>query len=233
MRCWLHTTLTPTPILNPTVTLIYTPTPPATQHYPILPPQLSSTVNPTLTRTLTLNFMPTTPQPAQPHLQPIPPALVLCQSCLDPSHNPKLLPNPTSNPNSFGESGFGETGFGEPEGHPLVVVSIGQYKWFSVSIPVRYSHWTMVNHNQLHQHGGTPLVVESRSGESESKSESPTGESESESESPKNGTRVGLESESRVRVLQLCPTQPTKMHIQLYNCFERCCLKLNYIKYYA
>ena len=53
----------------------------------------------------------------------------------------------------------------------------------------------MVNHNQLHQHGGTPLVVESRSGESESKSESPTGESESESESPKNGTRVGLESE--------------------------------------
>ena len=141
MRCWLHTTLTPTPILNPTVTLIYTPTPPATQHYPILPPQLSSTVNPTLTRTLTLNFMPTTPQPAQPHLQPIPPALVLCQSCLDPSHNPKLLPNPTSNPNSFGESGFGETGFGEPEGHPLVVVSIGQYKWFSVSIPVRYSHF--------------------------------------------------------------------------------------------
>ena len=56
------------------------------------------------------------------------PALVLCQSCLDPSHNPKLLPNPTSNPNSFGESGFGETGFGEPGGHPLVVVSIGQYK---------------------------------------------------------------------------------------------------------
>ena len=25
----------------------------------------------------------------------------------------------------------------------------------------------MVNHNQLRQHGGTPLVVESRSGESE------------------------------------------------------------------
>ena len=97
---------------------------------PTLPhtPTTSSTVNPTLPRTLTLNFMPTTPQPAQPHLQPIPPALVLCQSCLDPSHNPKLLPNPTSNPNSFGESGFGETGFGEPGGHPLVVVSIGQYK---------------------------------------------------------------------------------------------------------
>ena len=91
-------------------------------------PTTSSTVNPTLTRTLTLKFMPTTPQPAQPHLQPIPPALVLCQSCLDPSHNPKLLPNPTSNHNSFGESGFGETGFGEPGGHPLVVVSIEQYK---------------------------------------------------------------------------------------------------------
>ena len=45
---------------------------------------------------------------------------------------------------------------------------------------------------------------ESLSDKSESKSESPTGESESKSESPKNRTRVGLESESRVRVLQVC-----------------------------
>ena len=28
------------------------------------------------------------------------------------------------------------------------------------SLPVRYSHWTMVKYNQLRQHGGTPLVVE-------------------------------------------------------------------------
>jgi len=55
------------------------------------------------------------------------------------------------------------------------------------------------------QHAEKPLI-EYQSGESESKSESWTSKSESptsESESPKNGTRVGLESESRVRVLQL------------------------------
>ena len=51
---------------------------------------------------------------------------------------------------------------------------------FSVST-VPYVSWTMVNNNQLLKHGGRPLVVfESRSGE----------------------------SESRVRVLQLCYVLP-------------------------
>ena len=77
----------------------------------------------------------------------------------------------------------------------------------TVSVPVRYI-FTLDNGKSLlsiRQHGGTPFVVEYRSGESESKSESPT--REFDSKSPKNGTRVGLESESRVRVVQLCRKQ--------------------------
>ena len=68
----------------------------------------------------------------------------------------------------------------------------------------------MVNHNQLRQHGGTPLVVESRSGESESESpktglesdSSPSPESkyynsgpESPNPSPSH-QKTGLESDS-------------------------------------
>jgi hypothetical protein len=129
MRCLLHTTLTSTLTLNATVTLIYTPIP---TFNPTLTDTLitSSTVNPILTRTLTLNFIPTTYFSLN-RISKISPALVLFQSCLDPSHNLKLLPNPT-----FSSNYFGETGFGEPGGHqfyPLVIgkLSIGYLNYVS------------------------------------------------------------------------------------------------------
>jgi hypothetical protein len=96
MRCKLHTTLMPTPIVNATVTLNYTPTPTCNPTL-IDTPITSFTVDRTLTRTLTLNFITTTPQPIpqpQAYLQPIPPALVLFQSRLDTYHNQKLILNP-------------------------------------------------------------------------------------------------------------------------------------------
>jgi hypothetical protein len=110
-----HTIFTSIPILNLTVTLIYIKIP---------------NCNPTLTDTpitsstqsyaypITLNFIPPAynlPLP-QPYLQPIPPALVLFQSCLDPSTTTSLssIPLPTQI-NSFGELGFGKTGFGNWE----------------------------------------------------------------------------------------------------------------------